>query len=492
MRGRDVTRLAKWLSVASGILALLAFGCTLFYHSDSYYTPKAAADSSGGATLVYQDRKGGIFAQRLDPSGNAIWGKNGTLLGSSSGEAQGFPVFDIVADGAGGALIGWPDLSPTPLRPTEYVTKVSPEGAVLWRNDFVSYDRLIGDGTGGAIIAFDHHNGEVVVGSDESSIELVRIDSEGRYPWGLQGITIPRKGYWPTTLQLTGDGAGGAIVIWEEMETQRGLVLPNPTDTWRVMAQRVDTAGSLSWGDTGIVVTANSENTVIQEPGLTADGSGGGIIAVQQYASGKVVGRTPEWFLQDIIVQKIANGGNVSWPSGPVPLQITKNAELAEPHSPLLTSDGSGGAIVIWEDLRNGLSSIYAQRIGTDGSIQWVLGGVKVCYIKSAASTAFRQIVSDGLGGALVSCRFNELGTGKQGVLVQRLDSSGKTLWPGNGLVVTGKATTSHFLASDGHGGAIVAWGSDDPSQSYVQKIGGDGKLEWGNKGIRLDRQSCW
>ncbi len=91
-----------------------------------------------------------------------------------------------------------------------------------------------------------------------------------------------------------------------------------------------------------------------------------------------------------------------------------------------------------------------------------------------------------------MSCSFKEAGTSKKGVLVQRLDSTGKTAWPGNGVVVTDSDTTGHFISFDGQGGAIVAWGigkgTFNSEKGYVQRVSADGKLLWGENGIRLNK----
>ncbi len=472
---------------------LLSTSCTFFMHSDSWYTPKATSDGNGGAIVVYEDVKSGnerdFYAQRINPDGKTLWGDKGTLIGSSQSESYSFPVFDIVGDGTGGAIIAWPDLSPNQFRNTRYLSKVDSEGSILWRRDFVSFDRLISDGTGGAIIAFDHAIGADSI-NDETSFVIVRIDSQGDYPWGLQGVTIPREGYWPNTLQVISDGADGGIAIWEEMESQAGSTPPNATYTWRIMAQRIDAKGNLSWGAGGVILRTNPEDVSLEEPYVTTDGSGGAMVGWHQYPSGGAVGGSPEWLMQDIYTQRIDSNGNILWQPSGVPLQIVETAEGACPHTPLVVNDGLGGAIIIWEDLRNGLASIYAQRIDSDGTATWQTGGVKVCYVKSNASLSWRQIASDGSGGTIVSCSFKEAGTGKKGILVQKLDSAGKTVWPGNGIVVTGSDTTSHLLTSDGQGGALVGWGIDkgvfSPEKSYVQRVDSNGKLLWGTEGIKL------
>ncbi len=136
----------------------------------------------------------------------------------------------------------------------------------------------------------------------------------------------------------------------------------------------------------------------------------------------------------------------------------------------------------MWEDLRNGLASIYAQRVSAESTPLWPAGGVKVCFVPSPASLAFRQIVGDGQGGVVVSAGF------MGGVLVQKLDPAGKAIWGDNGVVVTSMSTTAHLTSTDGQGGAIIAWGAG--TSSYVQRVGQDGRLrQWESpQGMRLDR----
>jgi hypothetical protein len=254
------------------------------------------------------------------------------------------------------------------------------------------------------------------------------------------------------------------------------------------MAQRVDARGSLPWGTRGITLRTNPANVSMEEPYAAADGSGGAIVSWHQYPSGPMDNSSPEWVMQDICTQKIDSNGNILWPPNSVPLRIVMTAEQASPHTPLVVSDVTGGAIIMWEDLRNGLVSIYAQKMDNNGATEWQTGGVKVCYVKSNSSFVWRQIAGDGFGGGVISCCFKEAGTGNQGILVQKLDATGKTVWPNNGVVVTGGATTRYFLASDGQGGALVGWGNNNGSseKSYVQKIGSNGKSLWGAAGIKL------
>ena len=109
--------------------------CILFNHSDSSYTPEVVSDGAGGAIIVYEKVKSGtnreFYAQRIGPDGKPHWGTDGTLIGNSQSNSYSFPVFNIVSDGAGGAIIAWPDLAPDQFQSIKYVTKIDSNGGVV-------------------------------------------------------------------------------------------------------------------------------------------------------------------------------------------------------------------------------------------------------------------------------------------------------------------------------------------------------------------------
>jgi hypothetical protein len=91
---------------------------------------------------------------------------------------------------------------------------------------------------------------------------------------------------------------------------------------------------------------------------------------------------------------------------------------------PTIVSDGSGGAIITWEDSRSGTNSdIYAQRVDSSGAVQWTLDGVAVC--TAANSQWSPTIVSDGSGGAIIT--WYDYRSGTSDIYAQRVDYTGST-----------------------------------------------------------------
>jgi len=179
--------------------------------------------------------------------------------------------------------------------------------------------------------------------------------------------------------------------------------------------------------------------------------------------------------LNDIYVQRVDSGGNVLWVPDGVPINGYKDG--AFPHNLFVVSDDAGGAIIfLWGG--------YAQKIGAGGNTEWQPGGVEVI-----TSSLPSNVISDGSGGVIVTFEHKKSESEKSVLYVQKIDANGITVWPGTGTMVTEQGT--HDIVYDGQGGAIIAWGNGKSTfsseKSCVQRVSVEGKLLWGDEGIRLD-----
>ena len=105
------------------------------------------------------------------------------------------------------------------------------------------------------------------------------------------------------------------------------------------------------------------------------------------------------------------NGQQTGWPYPQQ--QVTR--------TPTIVSDGSGGAIITWQDYRNGNNDIYAQRINAGGTVQWTLNGVAIC--TETHSQTYPTIVSDGSGGAIITWQDDR--NGNNDIYAQRIIALG-------------------------------------------------------------------
>jgi predicted lipoprotein with Yx(FWY)xxD motif len=172
-----------------------------------------------------------------------------------------------------------------------------------------------------------------------------------------------------------------------------------------IYAQRINASGTVQWTANGVpLCTATGPQ---QNPQIASDGSGGAIVTWTDSRSGNY----------DIYAQRISASGAVQWTANGVPLCTA----TANQNTPQIASDGSSGAIVTWYDYRSGNSDIYAQRIDVSGTVQWTANGVPLC--TATGDQLYSQIASDGSGGALVT--WDDQRSGEHRIYIQRTTDVG-------------------------------------------------------------------
>jgi uncharacterized repeat protein (TIGR01451 family) len=162
--------------------------------------------------------------------------------------------------------------------------------------------------------------------------------------------------------------------------------------------------------------------------------------------------------------------------NGNKPISVVTDPK--DQHSHVMTTDGDGGAIIAWVDERDGNDhAIYAQRlIGTDGQTAWAANGIPIIDLKDAPRVAYFKpsIASDGEGGAIIAWHNNDAA-----IYAQRVDGKGTLLWAQYGLeYAPGGTAEDVVLASDGEGGAYMVWRSTGPTL-VAQRVNKDGKAQW-------------
>jgi hypothetical protein len=176
--------------------------------------------------------------------------------------------------------------------------------------------------------------------------------------------------------------------------------------------------------------------------------------------------------LLNIYAQKLDHGGDAQWTAGGAPV---RNLFAAGAFLPQLISDGSGGAVITWADMRDGPGDIYVQKVDSGGNAQWTANGVAL-YKDIGKHAEPPVITTDGTGGAIVS--WGDARSGELNAYVQGVDANGNLLWATNGVAIRDDGLPNQALAAllahDGSGGAVVAW-SDDRSgttwEVYAQRL---------------------
>jgi hypothetical protein len=187
--------------------------------------------------VTWQDGRVGtndIYAQRIDATGAVQWTLDGRIV-CSAVVHQFSP--ELVPDGAGGAIITWRDLRSGNY--DIYAQRIDAAGGVQWTVNGVSLcsdphhqwsPTLVPTGSAGAIVTWhDSRSG----GFD---VYTQRIDALGAVQWTANGLALCTASNGQDSPAITSDGAGGAIVAWQDART----------GTFDVYAQRVSEFGSTS------------------------------------------------------------------------------------------------------------------------------------------------------------------------------------------------------------------------------------------------------
>lgn len=406
--------------------------------------PSIITDGNGGVIIAWRDYRynnsmfgGDIIAQRLNNEGVPLWANNGTSINASQlGKGYFRPL--MVEDGYGGAVMGW---ARTPGFLYNYdilAQKVNANGERLWaandvtvsdRSGTESFHQIVSDDSCGAILTWTHLPGT----PGSTDIYAQRVDSAGNAVWADDGVEICMAAESQSNPQLTGDGNSGAIITWGDSRKAVG-----ESD---IYAQKISYEGIVQWTTDGVEVC---NYLYFQDsPVIISDGAGGAIIAWQDARAGNY----------DIYVQRLDANGGYMWTEHGIPVcNAPQNQQ-----SPAIVSDGEGGAIIVWQDERNGNHDIYAQRVNGSGEMQWAANGV-------AATTASNNqsepvAISDNAGGIIIAW-WDYRSDSFADIYAQKINASGTALWNANGTAVCTATSYQEFpvLASDGDEGAIIAW----------------------------------
>ena len=447
---------------------------------------RVISDGAGGAIALYDVMKNAsrreFYAQRIAPDGQRLWGDRGTLVGNADKGTAAATNIRLVSDGDSGAIIAQRNTGYAPGKQTTTVTRVSSEGKVLWQRDSAPIDRIVSGGDGGAVIAW----------VEGTTISVNRFDSNGQLPWGQTGVSFGRPRYGTISLEVTGDGAGGAILAWLESDPQRAKPSNSGTND-EIYAQRIDPEGKLAWGVDGVRVYVSPADAAGSWLRISDDASGKSLLTWEQHPTVGVQDDSPTGFLSDICVQALDTTGAGAWQPNGSTLGISREAGVrSTPHAPLIVRDGSGGAVVVWQDARDIPQAVYAQRVSANGTTQWAAGGIKMFDVHSGRANRI-QVIGDENGGVIVSLTFYDLLSRQHGVRVRKLDAEGNSPWvvePAN--ISVDLTVGTHYTVSDGEGGALFAWSTrntdlSDSEASFMQRIGPGGELMWGKDGVRLD-----
>ncbi len=375
--------------------------------ANNQITPVLCSDGSGGAIIAWADARnptGSIYAQRISGAGVAQWTANGVLVTSALSSAGGTNgEYNIAADAAGGAYIAWAS-SANEVR----LQRLDATGAALFasggivlENTYTQqyYLSAVPDGSGGVIACWQGYlsgqaddilaqrvnaagtalwaaGGRVVCGNtSDQQLPVVAADGQGGaiFAWTdyrgtnpnvyVQHVGANGAGLWipngssigntanqEDVLSMVSDGAGGAIVSFDDM----------PSGVPYLYLQRLDYSGVGLWGTVGTLVVGSP--MFWGSGSLTADGEGGAIVSWLDRRNGNA----------DMFAQRLNANGYSQWTYDGVGVCTQSGSQWTSNYAaiiPQVASNGAGGAYVVWEDQRSDAGDIYAQNVERFGKL---------------------------------------------------------------------------------------------------------------------------
>ena len=317
---------------------------------------------------------------------------------------------------------------------------------------------VVPDGSGGAIITWQENHGGVSL----KDIAAQHVLASGKVDpsWPVGGRAICSAVNQQQDPKLVSDGAGGAIIVWEDLRSGTSFDL---------YAQHLLASGVVdpAWPVDGraIAVAAGDQFA----PVITTDNAGGAIVAWRDRRNGVD---------DDIFVQRVNAGGNAVFAANGI--DIT-SGQPGNQNSASICPDGVGGAVVAWVDARSFATSqndIYMQRISAGGGVYWSAGGRAIC--TDVQEQESPTIIPDMVDGYLLVWMDKRLGANFD-IYATRTNSSGVPQWASNGIPVCSAAgdQSGPLIVADGLGGANVVW-VDRRAVSTYQHIYAQHLLFWG------------
>lgn len=341
-------------------------------------------DGNKGTFIVWKDYRNGtpdIFAQHIDSNGVALWSLNGAPVCTQVAD-QSTP--SVLPDGQGGIIVSWSD----------------------WRSGI------------------------------ERDIYAQRLNQNGDPVWMLDGVPVANKVNREHNERMVPDGAGGAIVVFEQKNTSTYL--------WEIWAQRIDANGNTLWSPGGIAVSGFLSEHLNER--IQSDGQGGVYVTFQDFRNG---------FDFDVYVQHLDGNGNRLWNTG----VLACNASGTQTNPKIDPDYLTGGIIVSWTDKRNGVDyDIYAQRIDFNGNLLWESTGKPIC-VNTGNQSAIEVYSNESVEGVIFAWKDNRNGLDYD-IYANRVDMNGNSLWQNNGMAICSSPgdQLNPNITGDGYGGVAIVW----------------------------------
>ncbi|MDD2965074.1 MAG: carboxypeptidase-like regulatory domain-containing protein [Bacteroidales bacterium] len=135
----------------------------------------------------------------------------------------------------------------------------------------------------------------------------------------------------------------------------------------------------------------------------------------------------------NVRLQRLDVLGNTQWAANGI--LVSNNTQETWLTDWDMTADPSNHAILVFNDIRNGNTNVYAYRIAPDGTFVWGANGVALS--NNTAFNAAPKVIATTAGNIVAAWMSDEV------IIMQKINPAGALQWGANGITISGTNTRS-------------------------------------------------
>ena len=331
----------------------------------------------------------------------------------------------------------------------------------------------VADGSGGVFTAWAEKSGSLY------TIYVQRLSSAGIKLWGVDGLKVSDTPDITQFPMLASDGNGGVVVGWTESKV-------NEFGKDKIYTQRLSANGDRMWGANGVAVSATESIKFLTS--ILSDASGNVVLSWADFGT----------MSAKVYVQKLNSNGIAQWNANGLAV-----ADGEGSHFGYILDDPTGGYIVLWEELIEGIendaSKVYWQKLNADGSRKTPTNTLLYDFPESTSTKSINGIVSDGNGGLYLALVEEQAAAAK--LYLQHIAANASKSFASTpfgievdaaiGEVVSAGTVMLNYqviMGADNDGGVIIGWTDIRSAVTgfYAQRYNSAGTKQWGASDLQL------
>lgn len=329
-----------------------ANGIALSNNSAFNASPKVTITNANNAVFAWQSDNV-VIMQKVNPAGSLQWGANGITL--SSPNRYTWP--QLLPSGTDDIILKLFDDSGPVNAPTRYVLarRFGADGSPVW-SSYTTVSNAGGISAWTQIFSFipDGNDGFYIAWHDDrdmnmrSSVFVQHVNNAGQVQFTANGVEASTASSQNHSYPFLAKppGSSDVFVYWMEQTGNQSQ--------WGITGQKFNSSGARQWTNTGMVFITVSTTQVYPIDARTSPTDM--VVFYEEYSN---------VLLSTVKAMRVATDGSFVWN----PSTAFVSSLQSEKGEGVATAFHNNQWVLAWEDSRNGNKDIYAQNIQLDASL---------------------------------------------------------------------------------------------------------------------------